>query len=561
MNTHRHLSSLLVLGLIGALLLIGCDSSTSPDPPNPFNPLIETLVLTPNWDSGSPLILQSEGTGALLAFTSTFKGSGEICLLDIEDSDADGLYDEFQTKVYYSTPEDSFTGPDATFFSRIGRYEYEEGGDQFPNYPGGLYFTGPRQIFYDSVSDRIFYTMGYDEMPQVASTRAPMSGDFDQSLEELYNSDGGRTPIWQFWYTKDQEPGESPYFTGGYLAAVSARNSHGDQWLAYSDTIQSLEDNDWDGSAGEDPAGDVSNDGMPGEIGVDDDSDGLSDLADLQVAAMSNADPGSGSYAWNMQNYNPIFDDDEDGLMNEDPVGDADNDGNPDDDGDGRIDEDPDVDDGDGSPGVAGVDDDGDGLSDFDDYEVRHATLRMQSFQDNGYDPAADDDEDGIHDEDGDEIRDGIWVVKISADGLPDPDQTPISLTNDGGRQPFFNPVNEEELLYSAGGDIHRATLEYETDSVSVISTVNLTESGEQDGFPAYSDNGARIVFVSSTEGSADLWTMDSDGGNKVRVTNFPGQELFPRFTPGGEQILFEAWRFPEGDRRILITSEPLPQP
>jgi hypothetical protein len=421
-------------------------------------------------------------------------------------------------------------------------------------------------------SGRIFYSMGYNGIPQVASTTAPMFGPFDQCLDEVYDIEEGRPPFWEFWYSKlevpdPSNPGENIYtFTGAFYSSVAAPNSFGDQWMAYTDTLIISGDHDFDEEMGEDPIGAIEtysgfdDDGAPGIAHEDDDADGFEDEFDLQVAAMSTPSPEAGSYAWNMQNYDPVFDDDEDGLMDEDPPGDANGDGDIDDDFDGRDDEDPVGDaNGDGSPGWATGDVDGDGLSGFEDLEVRHAALRMESFLANGYDPAADDDEDGIHDEDVDYKRDGIWVVKIGADGLPDETQTPITLTNDGGRQPFFNPVNEEELLYVAGGDIKRLNLAYEADSVIVSSTDMITDNGWLESYPAYSDDGTMIVYVSSENGSADLWTMDSDGGGNVRVTNDPGQELLPRFTPGGDQIVFEAWRFPEGDRRVLITIETLP--
>lgn len=556
-----------VLGIVGAILLAGCDSTTNPDPPNPYNPITESVNLTPSWDSGSPIILESDADSLTLAFTSTYGGSGDIYLLKVADSDSDGIFESFPESLYVNTLADSIWGPRAKRFSRIGQYEFEDSnGVWFPNYPGSAYYAGPRHLNYDMYSGRIFYSMGYNGIPQVASTTAPMFGEFDQSLNELYDIDTGREPIWDFWYSKLEvpdptDPGETMYtFTGAYYASVAAPNSFGDQWMAYSDTLIVSGDQDFDGEMGEDPVGAIEtysgldDDGAPGIEGDDDDGDGFEDEFDFQVQAMSTPGPEAGSYAWKMQNYDPISDDDEDGLMDEDPDDDIDNDG------DGRTDEDHEGDmNNDGSPGWATGDVDGDGLSGFEDLEVRHAALRVERFLANGYDPAADDDEDGIHDEDADYKRDGIWVVKIGADGLPDEAQVPITLTNDGGRQPFFNPVNEEELLYVSNGNIKRLNLTYEAASVSVSTTDMITDNGWLESYPAYSDDGTKIVYVSSEKGSADLWTMDSDGAGNVRVTNDPGQELLPRFTPGGDQIVFEAWRFPEGDRRVLITIETLP--
>jgi prepilin-type N-terminal cleavage/methylation domain-containing protein len=93
-------------------------------------------------------------------------------------------------------------------------------------------------------------------------------------------------------------------------------------------------DNDKDGRVDDDPGRDLTNDGAPGIIGIDDDGDGATDEADFT-------------------------DDDEDQLANEDAEDGVDNDG------DGLIGEDPGTDiSGDGAPGLIGVDDDGDGSID-----------------------------------------------------------------------------------------------------------------------------------------------------------------------------------------------------
>lgn len=114
-------------------------------------------------------------------------------------------------------------------------------------------------------------------------------------------------------------------------------------------------DNDGDGRIDEDFPRDANNDDAPGIRGVDDDNNGITD-----VALFGNRDDD--------ETRNSISGD-------EDPINGLD------DDGDDAIDEDPPADmNGDGAPGIAGVDDDGDGTIDEGS--------------------ANDDDEDGLVDED-----------------------------------------------------------------------------------------------------------------------------------------------------------------
>jgi len=640
--------SLLLLALaIG--LAAGCSDDTITDPPPVYNPIIESLELTPNVDAGAPLALPLDGDRMAVLYTAAFESSGDIHRLVLHRTGG-ALFDSAAVVDYYPNPNDStlyYPIPEQVRFTEIGAYEIHDIGSQgqdtiITNYPGNVYFSGPRQLFYDEHTDRIYYSMGYGQVSQIASTQSPVDAGGGHSGEIVNTFDaplqatainGARPPIWDYWYTKVPR-GMSYAFTGGYYAAV-APPLGGHQYLAFADTLLESYDRDGfddggDSQAGEDPEGAIEvlsglpDDGLPGIGGADDDGDGAADLLDPEVGAMLVATepaPDTWSLAWSIQRYVPAWDDDEDGLMDEDwsdaidndddglidedpieqqidndgdgifgedPIDGSDNDGdgltdedpeevqidNDDDgllnedgpdpaidqDGDGLYDEDPVGDaNGDGAPGVLGEDDGyPDELIDEADPQVRHSILRAESidFGDelDNYDPALDDDEDGLHDEDGDLYRNGIWVVELGVDGLPDDTVTPISLTNDGGRQPFFNP-DGSDLLYVRNGDIYRIGLDLTADPVTITYTENLTSTpGILEGYPAYSDDGAYIAYSSSEAGSADIWIMNAAGAARAQITNDPGQELFPRFTPDGDQILYEAWLYPDGARRAMIT-------
>jgi len=617
--------------VLGVGFLGACDENTGGVAPPDLTPIIESVELTPNVDSGSPVALEDDGGRLAIAYTSLFEGSGDIYRLVITDSGG-GYYDSFELIEEYPNENDTtihYPRPDHAQYTQIGSYEVEGDTGDFPSDPGNVYFAGPRHLTFDPISDRIFYSMGYNLISQIASTVAPLDAggghtgeivnSYDASLED-HSSSSGRAPIWEFWYTK-RMPIDEWSFTGGNHATVSPV-MFGSQWLAYADTLLESYDRDGDYEIGEDPIGEIEvlagepSDFAPGYEGVDDDDDSGVDLFDPEIVAILEDSPAEYSYAWMLQNYLPAWDDDEDGLIdedredfidndldgeinedppedpidndgdgefNEDPIDGFDNDDDGlidedppedpidddgdgsfdedgpdslDNDGDGRFDEDAEGDmNGDGFPGEPG-DDDEDGFADESDPEVKHSNLRALNQED--YDPVLDDDEDGISDEDSDYARDGLWVVKIGADGLPDETADPITLTNDGGRQPFFNPVGSD-LLYVSDGDIHRMALEFSADDVTVLGSENLTNTADVlEAFPAYDDAGQRIVFSSSQHGSADIFIRQASGSLE-RVTNSLGQELYPRFTPDGSQLLYEGWLYPDGNRRVMITVEELP--
>ena len=72
----------------------------------------------------------------------------------------------------------------------------------------------------------------------------------------------------------------------------------------------------------------------------------------------------------------------------------------------------------------------------------------------------------------------------------------------------------------------------------------NLTAALDgNDGIAAFSPDGSRIVFRSARDGNFDLYLMDRDGGNVRRLTATPARENFPVFSPDGGSIAFSSDR------------------
>jgi Tol biopolymer transport system component len=72
---------------------------------------------------------------------------------------------------------------------------------------------------------------------------------------------------------------------------------------------------------------------------------------------------------------------------------------------------------------------------------------------------------------------------------------------------------------------------------------VNLTRHPGGDFNPAFSPLGDRISFVSDREGDFEIYTLEigSDGqpGELRRVTDSPGHDMHPKFSPDGKWIVF----------------------
>jgi eukaryotic-like serine/threonine-protein kinase len=68
---------------------------------------------------------------------------------------------------------------------------------------------------------------------------------------------------------------------------------------------------------------------------------------------------------------------------------------------------------------------------------------------------------------------------------------------------------------------------------------VPLTHGEGDDDGPAFSPRGDRLMFASDRAGNWDLWTVPTEGGDPVRVTDTPEAEGQPAFSPDGSQVAF----------------------
>ena len=71
-------------------------------------------------------------------------------------------------------------------------------------------------------------------------------------------------------------------------------------------------------------------------------------------------------------------------------------------------------------------------------------------------------------------------------------------------------------------------------------SRLQLTTEGSANKYPAWSTDGATIVFSSNRTGTFELWMMRADGGAQAQVpTERPGGKAVPQLSPDGTTIVF----------------------
>jgi len=78
--------------------------------------------------------------------------------------------------------------------------------------------------------------------------------------------------------------------------------------------------------------------------------------------------------------------------------------------------------------------------------------------------------------------------------------------------------------------------------TIADLGLVNLTNHPAFDHSPAWSPDGARIVFQSNRDGAEELYVMNADGSNVVRLTTGVGvysDDAHPSWSPDGTRIAF----------------------
>lgn len=99
----------------------------------------------------------------------------------------------------------------------------------------------------------------------------------------------------------------------------------------------------------------------------------------------------------------------------------------------------------------------------------------------------------------------------------------------------------------------------YQKDELYIIDAdgsnkIRLTKNKAIEVLPAFSPDGTKIAYACDITDDFEIWLMDADGSNQTQLTNNKGIDTKPCWSPDGEQIMFVSRR--SGIQQIWIMNK-----
>ena len=147
------------------------------------------------------------------------------------------------------------------------------------------------------------------------------------------------------------------------------------------------------------------------------------------------------------------------------------------------------------------------------------------------------------------------WEIFVAnADGSEE-----MRLTHSAGTdiRPTWGPKGEK-VVFTSDRDFEMARRNSESlEEIYIMNAdgtnqVRLTDNEFEDADPHISPDGKKIVFTSDRDGNDEIYVMDIDGSNVVRLTNSDFVEEFPRWSPDGTRILFDSTSAGNADIHVM---------
>jgi Tol biopolymer transport system component len=110
------------------------------------------------------------------------------------------------------------------------------------------------------------------------------------------------------------------------------------------------------------------------------------------------------------------------------------------------------------------------------------------------------------------------------------------------------SPSPEGKIAFSSMLDGDREIYVMDPDGSNLVK---LTDNSACDVYPNWSPDGTKIAFASDRDGNFEIYVMNADGSNQTRLTYNQAEDTTPVWSPDGSKIAFLSNR--DGNYEIYV--------
>ena len=144
-------------------------------------------------------------------------------------------------------------------------------------------------------------------------------------------------------------------------------------------------------------------------------------------------------------------------------------------------------------------------------------------------------------------VRDSATLAEIDVIHADGPNERRLTNNNDSDTHPAWSPdgerivfVSERDAMTGSSRSNAREIYVMNADGTGVV---RLTRNSAADFHPQWSPDGTRIVFWSDRDGNPEIYVMNADGSKQERLTSHPAVDRTGGWSPDGRRIVFHSER------------------
>ncbi len=131
-----------------------------------------------------------------------------------------------------------------------------------------------------------------------------------------------------------------------------------------------------------------------------------------------------------------------------------------------------------------------------------------------------------------------IYTINPDGSGL-----LKLTPTNDEGFRDRFPSWSPDGTKIAFGRTTFTVKSQIYVMNADGSNPTRITNNSASDSQPSWSPDGTKIAFVSDRDGNSEIYVMNADGSNQTRLTNDAGFDLDPAWSPDGTKIAFTSSR------------------